>query len=109
MAHADYKKAILAAGDTDTTVTCRSLLPRRSLRTQFTRQLVELDRSGASPEEISAFLGYRRAGVAQIAGDLTEGEAYAGSSAGLIKEILPAAKVIERLVEEYEKIIKELT
>lgn len=106
IAHPRYKEAIIAAGDADTTVTCRKLLPRRSLRTAFTQKLIALDRSGASAEEIIAFLGYRRARAAQLEGDLSDGEVYAGSSAGLIKDIIPAATVIKGLIDEYENIVK---
>jgi hypothetical protein len=39
---------------------------------------------------------------------LTDGEAYCGASAGLIKEIVPVALVVQRLVEGYEEVIKKL-
>jgi enoyl-[acyl-carrier protein] reductase II len=109
IAHSKYKQAVLNAGDTDTTITCRKLLPTRSLKTEFTRRLLELDESGASANDIREFFGYSRARTGQIEGDLENGEAYAGASAGLIKEVLPAAMVIQRLVEDYQKVIKKIT
>jgi enoyl-[acyl-carrier protein] reductase II len=109
IAHSKYKQAVLDAGDTDTPVTCRKLLPTRSLKTGFTRRLLELEESGASTNDIRGSLGYSRARTGQIEGDLENGEAYAGVSAGLIKEILPAAMVIQRLVEDYQKVIKKIT
>jgi enoyl-[acyl-carrier protein] reductase II len=109
IAHSKYKQAVLTAGDTDTAITCRRLLPTRSLKTEFTRRLLELEESGASAGGIREFLGYSRARTGQIEGDLENGEAYAGVSAGLIKEILPAAMVIQRLVEDYQKVIKRIT
>ncbi len=109
IAHSKYKQAILNAEDTGTAITCRKLLPTRSLRTEFTRRLLELDESGASAGDIRNFLGYSRARTGQIEGDLENGEVYSGASAGLIKEILPAAEVVQRLVEGYQKIIKKIT
>jgi len=109
IAHSKYKQAILNAEDTDTVITGRKLLPTRSLKTEFTRRLLELEESGASASDIREFLGYSRARTGQIEGDLENGEAYAGASAGLIKEILPAAEVVQRLVEEYQKVIKKIT
>ena len=109
IAHSKYKQAILNAKDTDTAITCRKLLPTRSLKTEFTRRLLELEESGASAGDIREFLGYSRARTGQIEGDLENGEAYSGASAGLIKEVLPAAMVIQRLVEEYQKVIKKIT
>jgi enoyl-[acyl-carrier protein] reductase II len=109
IAHSKYKQAILNAEDTDTAITCRKLLPTRSLKTEFTRRLLELEASGASAGDIREFLGYSRARTGQIDGDLENGEAYSGASAGLIKEVLPAAEVVQRLVEEYQKVIKKIT
>jgi enoyl-[acyl-carrier protein] reductase II len=109
IAHSKYKQAVLNAGDTDTAITCRKLLPTRSLKTEFTRRLLELEESGASANDIRESLGYSRARTGQIEGDLENGEAYAGVSAGLIKEVLPAAMVIQSLVEDYQKVVKKVT
>jgi enoyl-[acyl-carrier protein] reductase II len=109
IAHSKYKQAVLNAGDTDTAITCRKLLPTRSLKTEFTRRLLELEESGASANDIRESLGYSRARTGQIEGDLENGEAYAGASAGLIKEVLPAAEVVQNLVEDYQKVIKRIT
>jgi enoyl-[acyl-carrier protein] reductase II len=108
IAHRNYIGAILEAKDTDTVITCRKLLPTRSLRTEFSKRLLELEEAGASAEEIREFLGYSRARTGQLEGDLLNGEAYSGVSAGLIKEIFPAALVIRRIVEEYPKILKKI-
>jgi len=107
-AHPNYKKAILEAEDTDTVITCRSLLPTRNLKTDFSRRLLELEQSGASAEDLRDFLGYRRTRKGQLEGDLDQGETFAGSSAGLIKEIVPAARVIQDLVKGYEKVMANL-
>ncbi|HUL29422.1 MAG TPA: nitronate monooxygenase [Thermodesulfobacteriota bacterium] len=109
IAHSQYKEAILKAGDTDTIITCRRLLPTRSLRTEFTRRLLELEESGASASDIRNFLEYSRARTGQIEGDLENGEAYSGASAGMVKEVLPVAEVVKRLVEGYQKVIKKIT
>jgi enoyl-[acyl-carrier protein] reductase II len=108
LAHPNYKRAILEAEDADTAITCRKLVPTRSLKTALSMRLLDLEQSGSSPGEISDFLGYSRARKGQLEGDLDEGEFYAGSSAGLIKEIIPAAKVVQDLVEGYQKVIEHL-
>ena len=105
IASPEYKQAILDAGDTDTAITSRKLLPTRSLKTEFTKRLLEIEASGASPEELREFLGYSRARRAQLEGNLIEGEAYCGASAGLVKDILPVAQVIEDLVKGYQDVI----
>jgi enoyl-[acyl-carrier protein] reductase II len=108
IANPKCKQAIIEAKDTDTVITCRKLLPTRSLKTELTRRLLELEASGASIEEIRDFLGTSRARKGQIEGDLVNGEAYCGSSAGLIKEILPAATVVQRLVDGFQEIVKKM-
>jgi enoyl-[acyl-carrier protein] reductase II len=83
-------------------------VPTRSLKTKFTNTIIELERSGASAEDIMEFIGYRSNRTAQIDGNLNGGEAYCGASAGLIKEILPAKDVVRQLVEGYEHVLKRL-
>jgi enoyl-[acyl-carrier protein] reductase II len=106
IAHPSYKGAIVKAQDTGTVITCRKLLPARSLKTAFSHKLLELEDSGASAQDISDFLGYSRARKAQLEGDLIEGEAYCGASVGLIKEVMTVSSVIQQLVEGYEHVVK---
>jgi enoyl-[acyl-carrier protein] reductase II len=108
IAHLNYKQAIIDAKDTDTVITCRKVLPTRSLKTELTSRLLELEASGASADAIRDFLGTSRARKGQIEGDLVNGEVYGGSSAGLIKDILPAATVIQKLVDGFEEIVKKI-
>jgi enoyl-[acyl-carrier protein] reductase II len=107
-AHLNYKQAIVEAKDTDTVITTRSIVPTRSLKTEFTNTIIELEKSGAAPEDILEFIGWRSNRTAQIDGNLDGGEAYCGAAAGLIKEILPAKDVIRQLVEGYEHVLKRL-
>jgi enoyl-[acyl-carrier protein] reductase II len=102
IAHPNYKQAIIEAGDSDTVVTRRGQIPVRSLKSPFSMKLAAMEESGASAEGIQKYIGRGRARKAQIDGDIAEGDAYAGSSAGLIKGILSAAAVIENLMKEYE-------
>jgi enoyl-[acyl-carrier protein] reductase II len=101
IAHPSYKQAIVDAGDSDTVVTRRGLVPIRSLKSDFSMELAALEKSGTSAEDLRKYIGRGRARKAQIEGNLTDGDAYAGSSAGLIKEVLPAAVVIENLINAY--------
>jgi enoyl-[acyl-carrier protein] reductase II len=107
-AHLNYKQAIVAAKDTDTVITSRSIVPTRCLKTEFTNALIELERSGATAEDIIGFIGYRSNRNAQVDGNLNDGEAYCGASAGLVKEILSAKDVVRQLVADYEKVLERL-
>ncbi len=85
-------------------ITCRPLVPTRSLKTELTRHLVAMERQGASAEAIREFLGYSRARRAQLEGNLEAGEAYCGAAVGLIRDILPARAIVNRLISEYEEV-----
>jgi enoyl-[acyl-carrier protein] reductase II len=109
IAHQKYKEAIVQAGDTDTVITCRQLIPSRSLKnTEFTQVLLGMEAAGASADELREFMGHAASRRAGLEGDLDNGEAYCGSSAGLIHEILSAGEVVQRLVEGYLEVIKRL-
>ena len=104
-AHINYKNAILKANASDTIITGRKFMPTRSLKIRFSRRLAELEKAGASPRKLMAFIGYRSNQKAQVLGDLDQGEAYCGASAGIIEEILPAATVVQLLVKGCSKIL----
>lgn len=105
IAHMNYKRAIVEAGDADTVITCRKLIPTRSLKSSFSKRLIEYEKSDVTPKDLLDFIGYRSNRTAQIEGNMDGGEAYCGASAGLIKEIVPAAEVIWKLVEGYEHVL----
>ena len=108
IAHKNYKDAIIKAQDSDTVVTSRKVVPTRSLKTEFSMRLMEMERSGSSEKDISDFIGYRRSFTCQLEGKLDKGEAFAGTSAGMIDDIVPASVVIQRLVEGYSAAVDML-
>jgi len=109
LAHRNYKDAIVAAKDTDTVITNRRLIPSRSLKTTgFTQTLLALEESGADADEIREFMGHAASRRAGIEGDLENGEAYCGASAGLINDIPEVREIISRLVEGCEGVVNRL-
>lgn len=107
-AHYKYKQAIVAADDTGTIVTRRHLIPTRSLKSDFAISLSDQEKSGASSQKVSNFIGHGRARKALVDGDLLKGDAYAGSSVGLVKDIVPTAVVVQRLMVEYRRTIDRI-
>ena len=108
IAHPNYKQAIIDATDVDTVVTCRKIVPVRSLKTPFTNRLTALEDSGASIQDLMDFLCYRRNRISHIEGHLDKGAAYCGASVGLVKEVLTAQEVVHSLIKGYEVVIKKL-
>ena len=67
-----------------------------------------MEAAGASADELREFMGHAASRRAGLEGDLDNGEAYCGSSAGLIHEILSAGEVVQRLVEGYPDVLKRM-
>jgi len=62
----------------------------------------EAEARGAPQDELVAVYGRSASRKGILEGDLMDGELEAGQSSGLIREILPAAEVVRRMVSEYE-------
>ena len=103
--HQNYKECILKAKDIDTRVTGRSTgHPVRALRNQMTRKYLELEKKGASLEELEYLaLGALRKAV--IEGNVNEGSVMSGQIAGLIREELTCEQVMQKLVTEADALL----
>lgn len=107
-AHPDYKKAITQAGDTGTVLTLKSVTPVRLIKNNFALQAVAAERAGATPEQMRELLATKRERRGIFEGDLTEGELEAGQSSGLVKEIISAEEVVQRMVQEFQATMTRL-
>ncbi|KAF0196387.1 MAG: enoyl-acyl carrier protein reductase II [Bacillota bacterium] len=104
-AHKAYKDAVVGAGDRDAIVCGLSTgHPVRSLKNQLTREYLQLEKQGASEEELER-LGVGRLRLAFEQGDVRNGSLMAGQSAGLVKEIIPAREIIISMVKETERLM----
>lgn len=105
MVHENYKNAILKAKDIDSRVTGRKTgHPVRALRNQMTKQYLDMEKAGASFEELEHLTlgGLRRA---VVDGDVVNGSVMAGQSAAMVKEILSCEELIQKLVKETDALI----
>lgn len=103
--HENYKKAIIKSKDIDSRVTGRTTgHPVRALRNQMTKKYLELEKSGASFEELELLtLGGLRKAV--VEGDVINGSVMAGQSAAMVKEELTCQELIQKLVTETDNLI----
>lgn len=104
--HNAYKERILKAKDIDSRVTGRSTgHPVRALRNDMTKKYLELEKQGASLEELEQLtLGGLRKAV--LDGDVKDGSVMAGQIAGLVKERMSCKELIHRLVTETDALMK---
>ena len=108
IAHINYKEAIIKANERSTMVTGMSLgHPVRCLRNPMARDFEELEKRGASEQEIVEF-GTGRLRMAVMDGDVVKGSMMAGQIAGLVHDIVPAAEVLRRTTAEAEAIMRRL-
>lgn len=106
---ASYQQRIMDANDTDTIVTGRKAKdPVRSLSNTMLRKFAELEEANAPHEELEK-VTVGSLSRAVYDGDMETGSAMAGEIAGLLKEVLPAKVLIERLFSEAEAVAKQLT
>ena len=107
-AHINFKNAIVEAKEGDTQLSLKQLTPVRLLKNSFFEKVNELEKKGASAEELSNLLGRGRAKKGMFEGDLIEGELEIGQVSGDIHKIQTAKEVIDELITEYNTVIKNL-
>jgi len=101
-AHDDFKKKVISLQEGDTQLMLKKLAPVRLIRNDFMQKIREAEESGAGKEELAAILGKGRAKKGMFEGDLSEGELEIGQIASMLREILPAKEIVERLWNEYK-------
>jgi enoyl-[acyl-carrier protein] reductase II len=107
--HDNYKRRVVSLGEEGTVVTrAASGKPCRLIRNNFTREW-EKREGEIQPFPVQAARVGRDAGIlAREKGDVDNGNAPCGQSAGLIREIVPAGEVVRRLVGETEEVLGRL-
>ncbi len=105
--HQAFKQMVVDAKEGDTHLTLKELAPVRMLKNKFFESVIQLYSTNPTKEDLIAHLGRARAKKGMFEGDLEEGELEIGQIAGIIHDIKPAAKIIEDILEEFEKAKKE--
>jgi enoyl-[acyl-carrier protein] reductase II len=106
--HENYKRAVLAAEVHDTCLVGPAALPIRQLKNAFAKKFEAAQRAGAPAEELETLFKSSSLKKAALEGDVEWGKVEAGQSAGLVDEVLPAAEVMKRLVQELEQARRRL-
>ncbi len=104
-AHQNFKVRVINTPEGDTQLTLKELTPVRLIKNDFYAQVEAAYQAGASKEKLNELLGRGRAKKGMFEGDLIEGELEIGQVSGLIKEIVPAAQVVEEIVKEFNEVL----
>lgn len=107
-AHDNFKTAVLQAGDGATELTLKELTPVRLLKNDFYMKIQEAYNRDAEKAELEELLGRGRAKKGMYQGDLQEGELEIGQVSATIHEIKPAAEIVSKLVQDFNKTINTL-
>jgi enoyl-[acyl-carrier protein] reductase II len=107
-AHELFKKKITALSEGETVLTMKQLTPVRLIKNEFYNSVAQAEKRGATNEEMQNLLGRGRAKKGIFEGDLIEGELEIGQVSASIKEIKPAAEIVQELWSEYHEIKSKL-
>ncbi|MDH5664593.1 MAG: nitronate monooxygenase [Candidatus Bathyarchaeota archaeon] len=109
VAHPKIKEWLVKAKETDTTLIDRSIgLPMRVIKNKPAEKALEMDKRGASLEELLTVISGALGKKAWIEGDLDAGVVSLGMAVGRIHEIASVKEVIDGIIEEAKAICKRL-
>jgi enoyl-[acyl-carrier protein] reductase II len=106
--HPAFKEKLIAAHEGDTKLSLRQLTPVRLLHNAFANRVQEAEERGAGKDELTQMLGRGRAKLGMFEGDLEEGELEIGQVSCMIREIKPAAAVVEEIIAECRSTLQRL-
>ena len=100
-AHPAFKHRIIHAAEGDTALRMKKLVPVRLLKNAFADAIAIAEAEGAGAEQLQQMLGRARAKAGMFEGDLEEGELEIGQVAAMIREIKPAAEIMNAIWSEF--------
>lgn len=107
-AHAAFKQVVTTSGEGATVLTLKELAPVRLIRNKFYDDVQQAYQRGASVEDLKQLLGRGRAKRGMFEGDLEEGELEIGQVSASLREILPAGRIVHRVMAEYHATLHRL-
>ena len=107
--HPKIKEWLVKAKETDTVLIDRSTgLPIRVIKNKPAEKALEMDKRGASLEELLTVISGELGRKAWMEGDIDAGVVSLGMAVGRIHEIVSVKKVIDDIIEEAKAICKRL-
>lgn len=107
-AHDNFKNLCLTLNEGDTRLVLKQLAPTRVIKSRLLDRILAAEATGAPADELKQLLGKGRAKKGMFEGDLEEGELEIGQIASTIRQILPAADIMQQLIKEYDATLSRL-
>jgi len=109
VAHPKIKEWLVKAKETDTMLIDRSLgLPMRVIKNKPAEKALEMDKRGASLEELLTVISGELGKKAWMEGEIDAGVLSLGMAIGRIRDILSVKEVIDGIINEAKAICKRL-
>ncbi|MGV3466186.1 MAG: NAD(P)H-dependent flavin oxidoreductase [Heyndrickxia sp.] len=100
-----YKQALIEGEETDTVVIKKSLgAPARAIINSWTDQILEIEKKMGGYEALKTYISGSANKKYIYNGKVDEGFAWAGQVMGLVKDVPTVAELIERMIDQAEKI-----
>ncbi|MDF2564057.1 MAG: enoyl-(acyl-carrier-protein) reductase [Massilibacillus sp.] len=108
IAHENYKKAVLKAKDRSTVITGVSTgHPVRVIANKLTREYLELEKNGASVEELEK-IGAGKLHLATHKGDVDNGSVMIGQISGMLAELKSVDAIVQDLVNGIPNVMNDI-
>lgn len=107
-AHENFKQLCEGLGEDATMLVLKKLVPARLVKNKFYNEVSELEKIGATSEELNILLGKGRAKKGMFEGDLDEGELEIGQNVAMISSIDSVSDIMQRLVNQYNVALEKI-
>ena len=108
-AHPKFKEWLLQAKETDTVIVERGIRnTHRALKNKAAEKAIELEKRGASLEELLPVIGGEGYKKVFLEGDCDAGIASCGQAVGLINDIPTVKELVDRIIEDAKALNKRL-
>lgn len=107
--HDNFKHKIIEAQEGETELVLKRLTPVRLLKNDFYNHVKLAENNCVSDDALKDLLGKGRAKKGMFEGDLIEGELEIGQVASGIKEIKPAAEIVNEIWNEFNTVLKSFS
>ena len=100
-AHLNFKEKIISSAEGDTKLRLKKLVPVRLLKNEFADSIAQAEAEGADSTKLMEILGRARAKLGMFEGDMEQGELEIGQVSAMLKDVKPAAKILDEIWAEF--------
>jgi enoyl-[acyl-carrier protein] reductase II len=100
-AHPEYKAKVSTLKEGDTLLSMKKVVPVRLIKNEFYKQIQQAEDKGADASDLMEILGRARSKKGMFEGDMVEGELEIGQIAAMVRDIKPAADIVNEIWTEF--------